>query len=505
MSDTPRPGLALRNPASRAWIAALVLLPFLVAGLRWASFLPSVIDWDESLYLLQAREWLRGNWPITGVWDMHPVGAPALIAVAFVLFGESIETVRLLGVICVAATGYALIALVRVMGGPRSLGYAAALLYAGHSILLGGLSSNTEILFAPLVVSALALALADGPPWPRLIGMGLLIGVALVIKPVVMPEGCLAFALLAWPVLRARQWGRLAAMASAYLGLCLAPTALVGLAYALRGEFEPWVEATILAPFVYASAGVTLETAIFRITLAAVALRWLLVFGLLFPLLLLRLADPVLRRLAWLGLGWFLVGCIAVAGPRFFFAHYFLILLPPLALLSAVGMMAAARMLCVGRSKALVMGLAALVALDLVGTDFNIRIHRGFAMGTPDAPRRIAAIVNDELRPGEAIFVANYQPVVYFLTQAALPTRFPFPVHLTGSFGSLAGVDTDAEVARILAARPRFIVLDRSEWFSMRASAMAMLTEAIEEHYELAASFVEERGTVELYRLLEPD
>jgi hypothetical protein len=126
-------------------------------------------------------------------------------------------------------------------------------------------------------------------------------------------------------------------------------------------------------------------------------------------------------------------------------------------------------------------------------------------MGSPDAPRRIAAIVNDELRPGETIFVANYQPVVYFLTRAALPTRFPFPVHLTGSFGSLAGVDTDAEVARILAARPRFIVLDRSEWFSMRPSAMAMLTEAIEEHYELAASFVEERGAVELYRLLEPD
>ena len=500
MTSHPRP------PAdSRAWLLALLLLPLIVALLRWASFLPSVIDWDESLYLLQAREWLRGNWPITGVWDMHPVGAPAVIALGFVVFGESIETVRLLGVICVAATGYALIALVRVMGGSRSLGYGAALLYAGHSILLGGLSSNTEILFAPLVVSALAIALAPGPHWPRVIAMGTLIGVALLIKPVVTPEGCFAFAIFVWPVLRAGRWREVTLLALAYLALCLTPTALVGLLYALRGEFEPWVDATILAPFVYASAGVTLDTAIFRITLAAVALRWLLVFGLLFPLLLLRVADPVLRRLAMLGLGWFLVGCIAVAGPRFFFPHYFLILLPPLALLSAVGLAAAAQALAAGRAQILALGLALLVALDVVGTDLNIRIHRGFAMGTPDAPRRIAAIVNDELRPGETIFVANYQPVVYFLTQATLPTRFPFPVHLTGSFGSLAGVDTDAEVARILAARPRFIVLDRSEWFSMRASAMAMLTEAIEEHYELAASFVEERGTVELYRLVEPD
>jgi 4-amino-4-deoxy-L-arabinose transferase-like glycosyltransferase len=500
MNEPPRP-----ETGRRAWIAALLLLPLLVAGLRWASFLPSVIDWDESLYILQAREWLRGNWPITGVWDMHPVGAPAVIALAFLAFGESIATVRLLGVICVAATGYALIALVRVMGGGRALGFASAALYAGHSILLGGLSSNTEILFAPLVVSALALALAGGPPWPRLLGMGALIGLALVIKPVVAPEGCLAFALLAWPWLRARRWRSLILAAGAYLGMCLAPTALAGFVYALRGGFAEWAEATLLAPFVYAAAGVTLETALYRIVTTALALRWLLVLGLLLPLLLLRWPDAALRRLALFGLGWLLVGLLAVVGPGHFFPHYFLILLPPLSLLAGVGLFAAARLLAGARAAPLALGLAALVALDILGGDLQSRLHRGFAMGSPDAPRRIAAIVNDELRPGETIFVANYQPVVYFLTRAALPTRFPFPVHLTGSFGSLAGVDTDAEVARILAARPRFIVLDRSEWFSMRPSAMAMLTEAIEEHYELAASFVEERGAVELYRLLEPD
>ncbi len=39
----------------------------------------------------------------------------------------------------------------------------------------------------------------------------------------------------------------------------------------------------------------------------------------------------------------------------------------------------------------------------------------------------------------------------------------------------------------------------------MRASAMAMLTEALEESYELAASFAEDRGTVELWRLVEQE
>nr|MCU0889109.1 glycosyltransferase family 39 protein [Rubritepida sp.] len=434
----------------------------------------------------------------------HPVGAPAMIAGAFLVAGESLVTVRLLGAACVTATGYALILLVRALGGGRTLGYAAALLYAAHSILLGGLASNTEILFAPLVTGTLVLALRAGPHWPRLIGMGLLMGPALLVKPVVTPEGCLAFALFAWPLLRARRFGPLAGMAAAYAALCAAPTLLVGGLYALRGEFDIWLDSTILAPFTYAAGGVTTGTALYRITMAALALRWLLLLLLPLMLLLGPVRDAVLARMAGFGLLWLAVATVAVAVPGHFFAHYFLIQLPPLALLAATGLLVFARFVGTRRPRVLAFAGVLAVAGNVVATDLNIRLNRGFAMGLPDAPRRMAELMNDELRPGETIFVPNYQPVVYFLTKAPLPTRFPFPVHLTGSFGALAGVDTDAEVARILAARPRFIVLDRSEWFSMRASAMAMLTEALEEHYELAATFIEERGVVELYRLLEP-
>lgn len=489
--------------ARHRWSIALALLPVLVLMIRWASFLPSVIDWDESLYLLQAREWLRGNWPFSGVWDMHPPGAPALIALFFLIFGESLETVRFLGVVCVTATGYALIALVRVMGAPRALGYAAAILYAAHSLKLGGLSSNTEILFAPLVVSSLALALAQGPVWPRLIGMGVLIGCALLIKQVATPEGCLAFALFAWPLLRARRWGLLAATAGVYLLLCLTPTALVAGIYALRGEFGIWFESTILAPLEYASGRIALEQMFWRITMAMLALRWLLVLSL--PALLLAPRDPVLRRLLLLALLWLLVAALAVAGPGFFFPHYFLIVMAPLSLLAAIGAHAFATFVGGARLRLGLAALVAFVAVDSVATDLYARLGRGFAMNLPDTPRRMAALMNDELQPGDTIFVPNYQPVVYFLTEARLPTRFPFPVHLTGGFANLAGVDMDAEVARILATRPRFIVLDRTEWFAMRPSAMSMLTEALEEFYELAASFAEERGPIELWRRVEPE
>jgi hypothetical protein len=537
-----------------AWWLALAALPLFVLGLRWASFMPSVIDWDESLYILQAREWRRGVWPLSGVWDMHPVGAPALIALAFALLGESVTTVRLLGAACVTATGYALVLLVRALGGSRAMGYGAALLYAGHTVVLGGLATNTEILFAPLVVGALVLAVWPTPTgltpigptpallWPRLVGMGLLIGCALVIKPVATPEGCLAFALLAWPVLRARRFGLLAGMAGAYFVLCLMPTLLVAGAYAGRGEFDAWLDSTILAPFQYAADGVAAEVVLHRITVYLLEMRWLLLLPVPALLLLPRL-DPDLRRLTRFGLLWLAVAVPAVAAPGYFFSHYFLILMPPLAVLSAAGAFAAARFVAPGRAEVVAPGRAEveapgraevvapgraeveapgraeveapgrarLMALTLIGViaagplafDLRARLVPGFHMGMPDTPTRVSSAIRAEMRPGDVVFVVNSQPVIYFLTVSPLPTRFPFPAHLTGAFGRLAGQDMDAEVARIMATRPRFVVVDREYWFMMRPAAERLVSAALAADYTLAHSFPGDPGLVEVFRLEE--
>jgi hypothetical protein len=99
VASTPTPS-SLRGPREKpgglSWALSdigcagwMVLASLLVRGI---GFIPSVIGPDESLYLLQAREWLRGGWPYVAVWDMHPVGAPGIIAVGLLLFGESIAS-----------------------------------------------------------------------------------------------------------------------------------------------------------------------------------------------------------------------------------------------------------------------------------------------------------------------------------------------------------------------------------------------------------------------------
>ena len=42
--------------------------------LRYYSLFPSVIDSDESLYLIIAQQWLRGALPYQSVWDQHSEG-----------------------------------------------------------------------------------------------------------------------------------------------------------------------------------------------------------------------------------------------------------------------------------------------------------------------------------------------------------------------------------------------------------------------------------------------
>ncbi len=498
--------------ARRLFDAALVPLFMFAASLlfRGIGFTVAVIDTDEGLYLVQAREWLRGGWPLAAVWDMHPIGAPAIYAATIWVFGDSITTIRMLGVTCIAAAAWALYGLVRVADGVRPVALAAGCLYIAHTVVLYGLASNTEVLFAPLVVAAVALGtraavraleLARGPDWRELVPMGLAMGVAFSIKPVVTPEGCLAFALLTFPAL----WrgllgpGRFLGMAAAYAGLVLLPTTLLALAYLVQGDLQEFVDGSILAPLRYAEARLTLPQALQRVQVAVLVLLW--------PLLLggIALARWGLRpgrqgRLARLAVVWFGCASLAIIGPGFYYPHYFLLWMPPMSILAAMGAWRVARLARPRIAMALFVGLVTVVAVEAWRQEAAVRVGRGFGIWLPDPVEEVASAIRARIKPGEAIFIANYHPVVYALTDAALPTRFVFPAHLTGGFTQVADIDTDAEVRRILATRPRIVVVDRGWWSHMRPSAAAILTETLNRDYVLDTTVAEERGPVELWR-----
>jgi 4-amino-4-deoxy-L-arabinose transferase-like glycosyltransferase len=493
--------IMLRGPAVFALMLAAALL------CRWMAFVPAVIDTDEGLYMLQAREWLRGNWPFVAVWDMHPPGAPALIALAMAVLGESIRTVRVLGAFSVAVTGSALHGLVRVAGGAPALALTAGLAYVVLTPTLTGLATNTEILFAPFVVGALAFATrlaaraldrGAAPRFRDLLPIGLLIGSGLVIKQVVVFEGCFAFALAVllpwWRGVIA--WHRVAAMAAAYAALCASPMLLLGLAYLLMGEFATLWDALALAPLRYGFARLRAGVAAWVIAAEMLTLAA--------PLLLAVVATlrppPEHRRLLAFGWTWLAVAGLGVIAPGMFFRHYFLMLLPPLGLLAALGAWQLAAMLRPGREQAAVAVLLALLALDAWRMDAPPRLLDGRGLHEPDPVREVAAALRQAVPPGSPVFMLNYHAVVLVLAEMSVTTRFAFPAQLSGRFFRTLPVDADAELARVLGSAPAAIIIDRGWLHTLRAEAIARVEEAIAANYDLAASIAEQRGPVEIWR-----
>jgi 4-amino-4-deoxy-L-arabinose transferase-like glycosyltransferase len=515
----PEAPAALTAPRSATPLAreigALLLLCLAAFVFRSTSFVPAVVDTDEGLYMVQAREWLNGGWPLVAAWDMHPIGAPLMFALAFLAFGVSVEAARLLGVLCVAATACALFGGVRAVGAPRAVGIGAGLLYAAHSVLLGGLCTNTELLIAPFVTGAMAIGLRataralraqpEAPGFGSVAAMGLLIGCALLVKQVVVPEGCLAFALLVLPALMrgVLPWRRLPAYAALYAALCAGPFVVAGFAYWTQGWLDHYLDGSLLAPFRYSLERIPGPEALRRTGAAALAL------GFAFAAALVALgswrprdaARPV-GLLTAVVLLWFSVATAAIAGPGFFFAHYFLLWLPPLSILAAIGIWRLA--LVFTRSGLTRIGYALLLGLVAAGAlrvELEARVERGPGWVLRDPVREVAAAVAAAAGPNGDAFVANYHPSIYVISGARLSTRFPFPAHLTGVFEDLSDTSTEAELVRVLAARPRVIVVDRGWMHTMRPAAAALVMAAVAQDYELFATVAEYRGPVEIYRV----
>jgi 4-amino-4-deoxy-L-arabinose transferase-like glycosyltransferase len=479
-------------------------------ALRSLSFVPAVIDTDEGLYTLQAREWLAGTWPLIGVWDMHPIGAPALAALAMLLPLPVIFAVRLLGTIAVAATATALTLLARTLGLPPLAAFSAGLLSIALTTNFGGLATNTEILFAPFAVGALVIAAREAaraldedetPRMGAVIAAGLLIGVALTIKSIAVLEGCFAFAVIAGAGLAARTLPprRLGLLALTYTAACGLPTLLLAIAYAVQGALGLFVDVWFLAPLRYVGARIAVRDGAWMVVSVILFLAW--PFALAAATLL---PDARVARAARFGAVWLVVAALAVAAPGMFFNHYFLIILPPLSLLAAAGAWALAQRLRPARPVWLLGLIVAAMTVNAWVADAARRIETGPGFRKPDPVRLVAEAVREAVPEGAAVWIANYHPVVYVLADVAVPTRYAFPAHLAGWYSGVTGIDADAEIDRVLATRPAAIVVDRGWWSAIRPPIRGVIEAALAQDYVFAARVLEANGPVEIWRLRDP-
>jgi hypothetical protein len=185
-----------------------------------------------------------------------------------------------------------------------------------------------------------------------------------------------------------------------------------------------------------------------------------------------------------------------------FYNYQFLPILLPMSVLAAlalrfhVGRLAVAPV--AARATALLLGLMAVAPV------LHHASAAAAALSRPDVPREVARSVAAAMRPGDEVYVVNYEPIVYFLVGSPLPTKYAFPMSLVGPHLPVLDIDAAGENRRILESRPRFVVMntswrdDRMFWDS---EAMTLAEDILAQHYVPSATWVqaESKGTIRLF------
>jgi 4-amino-4-deoxy-L-arabinose transferase-like glycosyltransferase len=461
------------------WQVACLLFA-LVAISRLPEFFLSVLDWDESLYVIMAGQWQAGHLPYTTIWDNKPIGIYGIFLLFQTVFGNPVIAIRAATVAAITLTSFAVFRIALVLPGVNEGNRVACAVFAGVAFAIcslsnDGLAANTEIFMACFtafaVVCAVSTQFCSGRPGLRGLAAGLLFGMAFMTKYVAIFEApAIGFALVFMSPGDVR--ARVRACAGAVLGAAV-PLLLTVLLYAATGNLKIWWDCSIASNFLRVATPISANALSYVLTLQLT--RWLPLFGA--ALVLLALTPLLVRRILLSGVAgraarfhmflllWLAGGSVGVAAAKLFYDHYFLQILPVLcvslawAVASLAGGLRRSLMQLIFTVLLVIPCFGAGAAVAIACRPIFVAQNGGFSPH-PDTPALIARDIS-HLPAGAArqIYVFDYQPIIYSLARQTPPTRYAFPSVLTKCFLShVAGVNAAAEVHRILAGDPEFII-----------------------------------------------
>lgn len=428
-------------------IAALLIVTVAVATriVAWWNPVPHV---DDQFYLLAGEELLQGRWPYVDVWDRKPLGLFLLYAGIASIGGGSMVVLNIVATGFAAATAWIIRQLGLRFATPAGATFGA-LAYLFVIPLIGGQTGQSPV-FYNLLMAGAAWLLIDAAGLDNVASIGrralqamLLCGLAMAIKQVSLVEGAYFGLAFLWLMHRGgMKAGRIAVAGLVMITIALIPTALALTAYALAGreQLDAFLFATVTSIFLKGGWGASSKGAGLLFFLLHVTL-----------LLLIAVAGAVMRQRegavvrAHLLIGWMVAAFVGYLAVPHFFDHYALPLIVPLAVSAATCFS--------GRlGWAFFLTLAAFCVAQPPIRDIATNRYARIEF------ERLAAEV-DEARQGGCIYVGDGPTRLYSVTGCCTVTRYLLPDHLDLAIEAGAvGVDTSAELGRILAARPAVIV-----------------------------------------------
>ncbi len=400
-----------------AW-GSLLFFILLAIGIRFFSFFPSVIDHDESTYLVIAEALLNGQTYFIDVIDPKPIGVFLIYAGLQLLVGKSIFLLRLAAALVLALTAFFLYKSHLKSGSSSLAAVASGVIYLVLNSIFTyyGVSPNTETFYNLFTALALWMWIGEKRLWLFLLA-GLSLGVGFIIKYVVAFDA-LAFGLfMLWMAAKKEvQWGQTVIRASFMLIGFLIPFTLTLGYYQSIGQLEAFFFYTFRVSSRYPDAAVFFDY-----------VKFFFDFNLrFFPVVLFAVLAGFsskikgsIQRLSWL---WMALVWIVVLLPGKFFAHYCIQVMLPLSFLAGaffhLSLPERPRWLRAVTSERI--GLPLLGLLLLVNGFFQKIDY----FDKPDNPRVLAEFLKENLKEDQTFYIGNYEQVLYFLTDHPSPIPY---------------------------------------------------------------------------------
>jgi len=477
-----RQGAEQSRSAGHLALLLVVVVMALAAMVRWR-LVDMPLERDEGEYAYAGQLILQGIPPYQQAYNMKFPGTYYAYALSMGLFGETPRGIRLGLILVNAGTILLLFALGRRLLGSFG-GAVAAVSFALLSLdrwNLGVFAHATHFVLPPALAGLYLLIRAPDTRRARwLLASGALLGIAVLMKQhaiVFLPLGAL---LLAWEeVERGRsEWRAVLSDFALLAAGALVPAALlcaVLLGQGVFGKFWFWTfdYARQYVSEVYASRFLpNLESKFVRATQAA----WLFWVAGGVGLIALWVGRWPARVRVWVP-GLLVASFVAICPGLYFRDHYFILLLPALALLVAVAFVGAARLLALALPVPLARLASAALFVVLSGIVTLGQAEFLFAM-TPRTILRtcygacpftesveVARYIREHTTRADRIAVLGSEPQIYFYADRLSATGYIYVYPLTEPQPYASSMQ-DEMMAEIEAAHPRYLVFvqEPSSW-----------------------------------------
>lgn len=453
--------------------------------LRFFSFFPSVLDHDESTYMIIGRDILNGKSLYSDVTDNKPVGIFLFYAGLEFLFGSSIFWKRFVFAIFVGVTGFLISRISKKLFRQENVAFAAGLIYIIYTSIwtYHGRSPNTELLFNFFTASSLLLLLKKNT-WNYLLA-GLLMGMGFMVKYLVLFDFAAFLLFFLILEMKDRENRQNVKLWSRYLlsGLFFViPFALTNLYFWRGNHFEDFYYITYILPGNYGSnpSGIRYLTMLLDLTAKFLPISFM-VFYVIFG----KNKFPEVQH-KWFFIIWITVVFVAMYLPGKEYSHYTIQLMLPLSLLAALFFHPEFKTdKITGKLFSKKYGVPALLVLLL---SIQIISFKNEVI-EPDYEQKVADYLAPKMKKNDGLYVSNYSQIVYYLLGIDCPTKF---VHSSLLFNKnhIKSLDINArgEIQRIINTKPKYVIIK---------SPNKIVEDLIKQNYRLVKMFNHKR--IKLY------